>query len=83
MYVWTKENFHRTYEKYSDLVYRLCLLYLKNESVLNQRSLLKNHLRRKLQAKTYLMLLQLCRKNTEKYCIYIIMKSIPSARSAN
>lgn len=32
MYVWTKENFHRTYEKYSDLVYRLCLLYLKNES---------------------------------------------------
>ena len=32
MYVWTKENFHRTYEKYSDLVYRLCLLYLKTKA---------------------------------------------------
>ena len=29
---WTKETFHSAYETYSTMVYRLCMLYLKNES---------------------------------------------------
>ena len=29
---WTKDKFYRMYEEYNGMVYRLCMLYLKNES---------------------------------------------------
>ncbi len=29
---WTKDYFHEKYECYCDMVYRICMLYLKNES---------------------------------------------------
>ena len=29
---WTKEYFHELYEEHSTMAYRLCMLYLKNES---------------------------------------------------
>ena len=29
---WTKDKFYRIYEEYNGMVYRLCMLYLKNES---------------------------------------------------
>lgn len=86
---WTKDKFYRMYEEYNGMVYRLCMLYLKNESDAGdavQDIFLKMwekepefanevHRNKKKNIACWKRFKSF-RKSIGKYCIFITMKNI-------